>query len=266
MDRNRFKTKPSEDVVSPKPVARPVRQNGEISPPPPASHPARPAVSATEAATPQYRQAAQPQPAGQRPAVSQPPPAANKPVKRKIAVIAFSAALLTGVISLVLSHSGQGKTGLQNAAANASSGLHVSANGAAANSSAIVSGTVPFTPVVPKDKPQLAKLGSSAYNSQYKSYSFDDTFEGQKIRVSEQELPSGQASASGLIDKISASLKPQSVEPFTSPNGQPAYLLNATAQAGAQVVIFTAKDMMFFIQSSAVHDAASWIKYINNLQ
>lgn len=279
MDRNRFKTNPIEEFDAARPISRPlgrVRPTGEITPPAPV-RPVRP----PEPARPRPETLAAPvisQPAAVEPVdLSVVEPVSVAPPKQhlfkisrfgrsKAVGVAIAGVLLVASGALILSRSGSDKTALKGATANASVGLHVAAGGVAANSSATVSGTVPFTPLVPKDKPQLARLGSSAYNAQYKSYSFDDTFEAQKIRVSEQELPSGQTSAAGLIDKISASLKPQSLQPFTLPNGQPAYLLNATSQAGAQVIIFTVKGLLFFVQSGTTHDADTWINYIANLQ
>lgn len=127
-------------------------------------------------------------------------------------------------------------------------------------------GIVPFTPVVPKGKPQLARLGSSAYNSQYQSYSFDDTYLALPVRVSQQLMPPGQTSVSGLIDSIAASLKASGQQAFTMANGQPAYLVTGTAEAGKQAVVFSAKGKLIFVQSAYEHDAGEWLGYLNSFR
>lgn len=136
----------------------------------------------------------------------------------------------------------------------------------AASSGVTVAGAMPFSPIVPYGKPTLAKLGNSAYNSQYNSYTFDDTYMNKELRVSEQPLPSGVDSAAPLIDKITASLQAGSKQPVTTNNGQPAYLLANTSVANKQVVVFTTRDMLFFVQSATPHDAIGWTAYLNSFQ
>jgi hypothetical protein len=275
MDRDRFRRKLDEDVVprdapprpmvkrpeirSATPVAAPKPIHRPIHPPhQPAAHP-RPAVHKP---SPKPDEPAEPNLPNPRPAA-----AVSKEYKRlskkKIAAIALILAILVGAGSQLLPKSP--KTATKSSAAKLS-GLHVDLNSGASKSTAAVAGTVPFTPVVPQDKPQLGRLGSTAYNSQYKSYSFDDVFQDNKIRVSEQELPSGQDTAATLIDKISASLKAQSVTPVPIQSGQPAYLLNGTGKAGAQVVVFSVKGRLLFVQSAISHDAATWTDYLNTFQ
>jgi hypothetical protein len=192
-----------------------------------------------------------------------PPQKQKRLSKRRITEIALVGLVLVGVGCLLLKPNGKEGLGAGSAAI---SGLHVNANGAATNSTATVAGTVPFTPVTPAGKTQLANLGSSAYNAEYKSYSYDDTYMSQKLRVSQQELPSGQNSAAGLIDKIAASLKAQSVTPVTIQSGQPAYILNNTSNAGSQVVVFTVNGKLVFVQAATAFDPSIWPDYLNTFQ
>jgi hypothetical protein len=272
MDRDRFKRKPTEEVAPRRPAARPLTLPRPLSAPP-ASAPVKPASAAPvpiRRMTPKPLHPVkrpEPQPlARMEPSLSLPTPPMQKfkkLSKRKIASIALAAVLLVG-FGAYLSLLKPGKsTPLKT---TDTTGLHLGISTGGSSATASVTGTLPFTPVVPKDKPQLAKLGSSAYNSQYKSYSFDDSFMGSKVRVSQQELPSGKSSAADLIDKITPSLQAQTLQPFTGPDSQPAYLISNTAKAGVQVVIFTLKNRLFFVQASVVHASGDWINYLNSFQ
>jgi len=192
------------------------------------------------------------------------PPVANpksRLSKRAIIATALAVTLLAGGVGFHLLNASKPASGAQTGLSDISGTLSVSQG--KAGQTASVAGTIPFTPVVPQDKPNLAKLGSSAYNAQYNSYTFNDSYMNQSIRVSEQPLPAGKTTAD-LIDKIAVSLKAESTEPIALASGQNGYLLNNTDQTGRQVVVFSAKNMLVFVQSANAHDAVSWLSYLNS--
>jgi hypothetical protein len=126
--------------------------------------------------------------------------------------------------------------------------------------------TPSFTPAVPKDKPDLAKLDrqnkSIAYDGNRDAYSFSDTLDSNNITVSEQPLPSNlgepQQAVAAVAKQINAKV------PITLKDGV-AYM-GSDSKSGAQTIVFSINDLLVFINSPFHHDAASYKFYIENLQ
>jgi hypothetical protein len=121
------------------------------------------------------------------------------------------------------------------------------------------SSTQNFTPLVPVGEPQLAKLGSSAYNAKEDSYTFIDLYLAEPLQVSEQPLPTGYGTKANVISKVANSLNAHTA----LPGAVPAYLglIN-----NKQTVVSSVGGLLVFLQSAYQHTAAQWQAYLASLQ
>lgn len=129
--------------------------------------------------------------------------------------------------------------------------------------SSVPPATLAFTPVVPPDQPQLAKLGPKAYDSKHGTYTFDNLYLAKPVRVSEQTLPTGYASTDDLLQQVAAAK--QLTDAFTVVAGANAYLGTNTAN-GVQTVVFSTKGLLVFAQSTFNFTANQWAAYLQSLQ
>lgn len=121
----------------------------------------------------------------------------------------------------------------------------------------------PFTPVVPIDENQLAHLGKKDYDAAHNSYTFFDYYLALPLQVSEQPLPSGHGSVVRTV-KEAASAFQASMAFNTTLNGV-AYITTKPAPA-KQIVIFSEKGLLIFLESSYIESTSFWNEYINTLQ
>lgn len=122
--------------------------------------------------------------------------------------------------------------------------------------------TLNFVALVPATEPQLAKLGSKAYDSTHGEYTFDDLYMGEPVRVSEELIPSGFDAATAVKDATGSVMR--APEPFTAPGGT-GYVGNSTT-TGAQVVVAAQRGILVFVQSQYQHPGYAWQQYLSTLQ
>jgi len=122
--------------------------------------------------------------------------------------------------------------------------------------------TPTFTPVAPKDKPQLAKgISGTTFDGSRDSYSFTDVLNGTPLVVSQQPIPSKYNSPTAAVEAAAKSIGATTVLPT---NNIEAYMAtNNTSKS--QIIVFSMKDILLFIQSYFTHPASIWADYINNL-
>jgi hypothetical protein len=122
----------------------------------------------------------------------------------------------------------------------------------------------PFTPVAPKDKPELAQGGSdkTAYDGNRDVYSYTDSLLGTSLTVSQQVRPPNFASAQQAVSQVAKSAGAR--EPIQFKDGT-AYL-STDAKTGAQTIIASVKELLIFIQSPYRHSAQDWQAYLDSLQ
>jgi hypothetical protein len=120
-----------------------------------------------------------------------------------------------------------------------------------------------FKPIAPSDKPQLARLGSAAYNATIKSYTYYDLFLGQPLQVSQQLVPANFKSAALATQTIATSVKATTT--FSTKTGGQAYLAS-NPTSGLQTVIFSSHNLLIFVQSKYAHSLAEWASYLDSLQ
>ncbi len=124
-----------------------------------------------------------------------------------------------------------------------------------------------YAPVVPVSKPSLAvssTTSGAAFDGTKNAYSYNDTFMGTGLTVSEQPMPSkGYPSTQAAIDKIAQNIGART--PVKVPNGTTGYLSN-DVKSGNNIVVFTLNDLLVFIQSPFTHSASDWQLYIASLK
>lgn len=119
-----------------------------------------------------------------------------------------------------------------------------------------------FEPVVPKDKPELAKAANNekaAYDTNRGVYSFQDTLLGTTLIVSQQPLPEKFDSAEQAVRQVAGSLGAKEAI-----GGGMAYM-KTEAGNGSQTIVTSVKGLLIFIQSPFRHSAADWKNYIETL-
>jgi hypothetical protein len=125
--------------------------------------------------------------------------------------------------------------------------------------------TPSFAPLVPKDKPELAKLDPKnkdiAYDGNRDTYSFMDKLDSNNITISEQPLPANLGEPQQAVNQVAKQINAK--EPISLNDGV-AY--SSSDKSGAQTVVFSAKNLLIFINSPFHHEAASYKFYIDNLQ
>lgn len=120
-----------------------------------------------------------------------------------------------------------------------------------------------FTPVFPKDKPELASdPDKTAYDSTRGVYSYSDSLLGTSLIVSQQAMPSSMGSPEQAIPKVAASMGAK--DPLAVAGGL-AYM-STDPKTGSQVIVTSAKGLLIFIQSPFRHSAADWKNYIESLR
>ena len=115
-----------------------------------------------------------------------------------------------------------------------------------------------FKPLVPKDKAS-AVTKTAAYDAKRDSYSYNDTFKGVGVVVSQQRLP--KSADATTVAKIAKSMN--ATTPIIA-GGSTAYL--ASDAAGAQTVVMSSGSVLVFIQSSFAHSVDDWKGYLDTLQ
>jgi hypothetical protein len=125
--------------------------------------------------------------------------------------------------------------------------------------------TPSFTPLVPKDEPELAKLDPKnkdiAYDGNRDTYSFMDKLDNNNITISEQPLPANLGEPQQAINHVAKQINAK--EPINLNDGV-AYA--SSDKSGSQTIVFSAKDLLIFINSPFHHEVASYKFYIDNLQ
>lgn len=122
--------------------------------------------------------------------------------------------------------------------------------------------TLNFTPLVPAQEPQLAQLGSKAYDNAHGAYTFDDTYLGEPVRVSEELIPPGFNATTSVKDATDSVMR--AAQPFAAPSGT-GYVGSSTT-TGAQVVVAAQKGILIFVQTQYQHPGYAWKLYLNSLQ
>lgn len=122
-----------------------------------------------------------------------------------------------------------------------------------------------FSPVVPKDKPQLATPDDkvSKFDGTKDSYVYEDTLGGTQLIVSEQPMPTTYgATPEDNLAKIASKLGAK--QQLSSGLGT-AYLASNTVN-NSQTIIATNGKVLIFVQSSFQHDTSAWVAYLSTLQ
>ena len=118
-----------------------------------------------------------------------------------------------------------------------------------------------FKPLAPADKPQLANLGSTAFNKAYASYTYKDLLAALPLQVSQQRLTLDMIKYGG-VSEIAKTLKATAT---FSTNTGPAYLAHNTSTK-SETIIYAKKNMLILIKSEYSHPASLWANYLNNLE
>jgi hypothetical protein len=134
--------------------------------------------------------------------------------------------------------------------------------GTAALSSALSNPT--FVPVAPKNKPQLAtgKSQATAFDGHRDTYSYTDNLDNVPLTVSEQPIPANFSSATQAVASIAKSI---GAAYTLKPPGTVAYEAESN-KTSAQTIVFSADNLLIFIQSNFSHDNGTWQDYIASLQ
>lgn len=121
-----------------------------------------------------------------------------------------------------------------------------------------------FTPVVPRNKPDLAtpQAGKSAYDSKKNVFSYTDTLKGTGLVVSEQPLPKQFKSGDEAVVSITKNLNAN--EAIKTATGKGSIATDAKSQA--QTVVYTSDNLLIFVQSPFVHPLSEWQLYLASLK
>jgi hypothetical protein len=119
-----------------------------------------------------------------------------------------------------------------------------------------------FTPLAPKDKPQLAQSTAkvTAYDGRHDTYSYVDLLPGGHITVSEQALPTNTGSPDKALATVA--LRSGADKRFETKSGT-AYM-RTDPKNGSQIVIFSINSLLLFINSPYGHTTATWKAYIDS--
>lgn len=124
--------------------------------------------------------------------------------------------------------------------------------------------TPSFTPVAPKDEPQLAKFSPNVthYDGHHDTYSYSDLLPGGHITVSEQSMPTKFGQGSQGLAALAVSMG--ATQPIVTNKGT-AYI-NTDPKSGSQVIVFSLNGLLILINSPYGHSSGTWKSYIENLQ
>jgi len=121
-----------------------------------------------------------------------------------------------------------------------------------------------FTPVAPKDKPQLATLhtGVSSFDAKHDVYSYSDTVRNNAILVSEQPIPASFSSKEQALSTVSKSLN--ATQAITV--GSDKAMIATNSKSNSQTVVYVYQDLLIFIQSPFTHTSPDWQAYLSSLK
>lgn len=128
-----------------------------------------------------------------------------------------------------------------------------------------VAGSPTYTPVVPETKSELAstKTAGTGFDGTRDTYSYQDSISGLAFTVSQQPMPSDNATPQAKIDKIAKAIGGTTVVKI--PNGTKGYI-SGDVKSGNQVIVFTLHNLLVFIQSPFSHPPSDWETYIATLK
>ncbi|HVO86558.1 MAG TPA: hypothetical protein VMT23_02385 [Candidatus Binatia bacterium] len=121
-----------------------------------------------------------------------------------------------------------------------------------------------FKPVAPIGKPQLANYaaGQTTYDGLHDMYTYDDTFQGAPLTVSQHAVTSQYTSATDAVTKIAAQIGATNKIQLT--NGT-AYL-KTDPVSNAQDIILSVRGILLYVDSKTSHSPADWQVYLVGLQ
>lgn len=119
-----------------------------------------------------------------------------------------------------------------------------------------------FIPLVPEGEPQLAHVNySKSFNKAHDSYTFKDLYLGVPIQLSEQPMPSNNSPVLSSTQVISSLAKQYKATTPISFKGGTAYV----SSTQNQIVIFSYKGLLVFIQPSMNIVPSAWTPYLDKL-
>jgi hypothetical protein len=119
-----------------------------------------------------------------------------------------------------------------------------------------------FMPLVPEGEPQLAHVNyAKSFNKAHDSYTFKDLYLGVPIQLSEQPMPSNNSPVLTSTQVISSLAKQYKATTSISFKGGTAYV----GSSQNQIVIFSYKGLLVFIQPSMNIVPSAWTSYIDKL-
>lgn len=120
-----------------------------------------------------------------------------------------------------------------------------------------------FEPVVPLDKPDIAKTQSatSTYDPERKVLSYTDTYLGESFTISQQKLPEAFKNGTDALSKLADSLGQKQVLETHRGTGY----LSTNPKTREQTVVLTTPELLLFIRSAEMVEESIWETYINKL-
>lgn len=124
------------------------------------------------------------------------------------------------------------------------------------NTAAIASSKPAYAPLQPEGQASGAR-----YDSKRQLYTYNDTYKGLTISVSQQPLPEKLRGDVLKVKQLAETLG--TVESFETTNGT-AYIAT-DENSGTQRVVVTHRQLLIFLQSNGTLSPVDWVSYVQNL-